>query len=1376
MTDVSDATVQQRTRPNGVLTGEVTAAGSELSEDEKKELAALLDDHSMSESERERAKEHFYQSVRRRREYPLLMSFTDPIKAPAREIVGRDYEISQLMAAMNRPELCNAILLAPAGSGKALTNGTPIPVADARGYVPIEQLVAGDQTFDETGAIINVTGVFPQGKKRVYRVHFSDGTSRDCCDEHLWNVRSIDGRKKDRPYKTMTLREIMDRGIKDASGKNNQWSIPVGSAVDRPAIDLPLDPYAMGVLIAEGSLTFREGRASGGPLVISSIDEPVVAAVAEALGAPGYAKSEHNHGWQFYRKDSYVSSRGRQVKYIQLSDLESLDDFDGALGMRSAERRIPEQYLLGSIDQRMALLQGLFDTDGNVTSNDRTNVTLSTSSQGLVEDVQELLASVGVRSSVTVVNRKSRDTGPEYTVHTKLADEDKPAFFRLQRHLSKLERFRKQDRKFVRGYTDLRIEAVEDLGYEEEMTCIKVDGASELFVSGREHIVTHNTALVQAAMLQDVKRTYLEIDLARMIAGLNTPDEMASLMKGLFDDAERFSNNEDEQLVLFIDEFHQVVQLSAASVEALKPVLAASGARGIRVIAATTFEEFHQFIAPNQPLVQRLQRINVASPDSKTTVEILRGMAEKYGVGDQFYDDHVFKMIYEYTERFQPANSQPRKSILLLDAMVGWHRHTGRPMDRALLADVLMESTGINVAFRVDAAAIKENLDRAVFGQDMATRVLAKRLQLTVADLHDKSKPNASFLFAGSTGVGKFCTDSTPVPVFSGDGSVAWKNHGDLVTGDQVFTRTGTVSEVLGVFPQGEQDIYRVTLSDGRTLEVGGPHLWAVWTERGLVNVTTEDLLAQGLRTLNGRGEQVLRHWIPMNEPVQWPAARQRMDPYIVGLLLSTGWLSGSTTLLWYGAASLAVQIAESLGVSDWAVVEEGEGGEDLYRFDLGGLAIELRSHLAVLLNRETGIHPDYLYGSVDQRRALSQGIFDAGGYAVPISGGRALLGWVCHEKQQQLAESVSHLLFSLGVSNTLSQDDLEGDAADWYQISVEASRGKAEKLFSDTSVLVDLLEGNELSEGGGDYVGISSIEKLPEQQSASCIYIEDEEHLYQAGEFIVTHNTELTKQLAKLLFGDAQNHMIRFDMSEYALEHSVETFRSELTRKVWDTGHAVLLFDEIEKAASTVTRVLLQVLDDGRLSDDNGRQVSFLNTYIVLTTNAGSEIFETIAQYNVDDEGSGKEMEGKMKEIKRSISSTTGDNKFPPELLGRIDAIVPFQPLSRETQRKIVRNKLKKVVQEVLTKHGARVHIDDRVLVYLVDDQVDTDASAGGARDAIQKMTDHVLTEIAAFVNHHPKEKAVVVGIEGTLKAEDKRILESSAKVEVSAARSSMR
>jgi ATP-dependent Clp protease ATP-binding subunit ClpC len=215
-----------------------------------------------------------------------------------------------------------------------------------------------------------------------------------------------------------------------------------------------------------------------------------------------------------------------------------------------------------------------------------------------------------------------------------------------------------------------------------------------------------------------------------------------------------------------------------------------------------------------------------------------------------------------------------------------------------------------------------------------------------------------------------------------------------------------------------------------------------------------------------------------------------------------------------------------------------------------------------------------------------------------------------------------------------------------------------------------------------------------------------------------------------------------------------------------------VVLFDEIEKASPTVIRLLLQVLDDGRLTDDNSREVSFLNTYVVLTTNAGSEIYKTIAQYESDDTGSGAKLVDYMKQIRRSITSTQGENRFPPELLGRIDAIIPFQPLSLETQRQIVMNKLKQLAQEVLSKHNVRVAVDNKVLQYLIDDKADTESDAGGARAAIGKLTEEVTTEVAAFINAHPGERSIRIDVVGELVSDHKDKLKSDARIEVTAVR----
>lgn len=558
---------------------------------------------------------------------------------------------------------------------------------------------------------------------------------------------------------------------------------------------------------------------------------------------------------------------------------------------------------------------------------------------------------------------------------------------------------------------------------------------------------TGKTSLVQGTMERDKDRLYLEVDLAKMIADCqNDTNEMAAKLKALFAETEKCVKDEGQEIVLFIDEFHQVVQLSAAAVEALKPLLADSGTRGIRVVAATTLDEFNQFVSSNQALVERLQRINVPEPDEEATVDILRNMAKTYGVDNQFkdstgaFDDHIFHMIYEYTNRYVPANSQPRKSIKVLDAMVGWHRSENRALDDKLLADVIQESEDVNVAFRVDATTIKERLDAKVLSQRYATQQIESRLQLCVADLNDTSKPLSTFLFTGPTGVGK----------------------------------------------------------------------------------------------------------------------------------------------------------------------------------------------------------------------------------------------------------------------------------------------------------------------------------------------------------------TEMTKQLAEILFHD-QRRLLRFDMTEYANEDSLERFRDTLTTRIWEHPYSIVLLDEIEKACAPVTRLLLQVLDDGRLSNRHNREVSFVNCYIVMTTNAGNEIYGKMANYvndiESDSEISAEDQVRKVVDeylalIRRAITDTTGGSagaRFPPELLGRVDALIPFMPLSRETMYDITRMKLKQLIDKVKVRHGVNLRFPkntttafdgtprERVMLYLVEDNLTTDTDSGGARNIVSRIESDISTEVARFINHHPYSKTIYVAVDGALACEDKTKLKSEAKIVVS-------
>lgn len=527
------------------------------------------------------------------------------------------------------------------------------------------------------------------------------------------------------------------------------------------------------------------------------------------------------------------------------------------------------------------------------------------------------------------------------------------------------------------------------------------------------------TMIVQQASIVDKNRIYLEVNVAKMAASENGEDgalQMATRIKNLFDEAEQFRKNSisDEsapELVLFIDEFHQIINLSSAATEAIKPALADSATRGIKIIAATTFDEFDQYISSNQALVERLQRINVRELGKDIVVETLKDMAREYNVANLIVDRSIYSDIYDYSNRYIPANSQPRKSILILDAMIGWYKMYKTKIDRQLLAKVIYENSGVNVSFNVDGREIENSLNARVISQEYAVKMIGRHLQIAIADLQDKTRPMASFLFTGPTGVGK----------------------------------------------------------------------------------------------------------------------------------------------------------------------------------------------------------------------------------------------------------------------------------------------------------------------------------------------------------------TEMAKAMANLIFG-SERELIRFDMSEYSRPESVDKFREELTSRVWRKPYSIVLIDEIEKADPSTSRLLLQVLDDAKLNDKNNREVSFANSYIIMTTNVGSEVYKNIAQYAQDDNGSG----GMFNYVKVIQASLRNSQSFPTELINRIDVPISFQPLSPKTQERILNMKLNRFKDLVKEKHGVTLVIKKNVRDYLIYENLDNDTDNGGARGVVRRMNLELVSSTARYINTHPLEKNIAAVIAGNLAYLDKTKRVSQAQIVV--------
>lgn len=518
---------------------------------------------------------------------------------------------------------------------------------------------------------------------------------------------------------------------------------------------------------------------------------------------------------------------------------------------------------------------------------------------------------------------------------------------------------------------------------------------------------TGKTSVVTEMLRHDKSRDYFELDLAKM--GGEGSNKMAERMKKITDEIIAFQAKYQKQLVIFIDEFHQIVQLSPAAVEAIKPLLAKSGVYNIRIIAATTFEEYQEYIMPNEALNQRLQRINVPSPDRQTIIKILMDMKERYAP-HAIIEPSLYEILIDYTERYMPAQKQPRKSILLLDAMLGWYSEKRYTLNKKLLDKVVYDRTGINATWNVDVTKIKGYLERRVIGQPLAIKILLHHLHISIAGLTSDTKPQGSFLFSGSTGVGK----------------------------------------------------------------------------------------------------------------------------------------------------------------------------------------------------------------------------------------------------------------------------------------------------------------------------------------------------------------TELAKALAFAVFGSDRS-LIRFDMSEYSRSERVDEFREQLTEQIWANPYSIILLDEIEKADKSITRLLLQVLDDARLTNKHGREVVFNNAYIILTTNVGQEAYETISQLHLKED----DLTEYMDVINESLRQS---NSFPVELINRFDAVIPFNPLDLESQKKIANIQLTKLNLEVQKKHGVSIHYDESVLRYLVEENGGNDSNAGGGRGVKRLITRDILSLIARFINENKDVKRIGVTTQGNARYADKTRVRSELKIVIGA------
>ena len=358
-----------------------------------------------------------------------------------------------------------------AGTGKAMPKDTLIPTPD--GERLLGEIKVGDFVFDRKGHPTKVLGVYDRGVRRCFELTFSDGRKTRCCDEHIWPCYTS---KKN--LKNLTLQEMMEKGIRISAKSGGRFRMPINGCVEFSEKELPVHPYILGVFLGDGCCKERY-------LTLSSNDLPVVEKVAKLLNATAEKLSENNYSWRFMKGGKAITTK------------EVFGDIASWVMRGSNEKAIPAYYLHGSSDQRIALLQGLFDTDGSVSSKSNGLASFSTTSSELYAGVSYLLRSLGLSASTSskaVCRGRVKQNGTcstDYVVRTHLKPDQFDVCFSLPRQIEKLKAvfgaFKRPSKCTERvALTDVReIEPCDQV-------CILVDNPEHLFLAN-DFLVTHNT-------------------------------------------------------------------------------------------------------------------------------------------------------------------------------------------------------------------------------------------------------------------------------------------------------------------------------------------------------------------------------------------------------------------------------------------------------------------------------------------------------------------------------------------------------------------------------------------------------------------------------------------------------------------------------------------------------------------------------------------------------------------------------------------------------------------------------------------------------------------------------------------------------------------
>ena len=492
-----------------------------------------------------------------------------------------------------------------AGTGKCLPLNSDIMTLT--GYKKMKDIQLGDSLIDGLGKECKVIGIYPQGIQPVYKVTFSDRTSTLCSLDHITRVGWYSIKQATVKWEDLSLKEFMKRGLKKKNNTSGwKFRIPI------PKINcwnnsVPIDPYLLGVLLGDGDL------GSSSNIKVSLYEKDIFNKIKIILNNLGYDLHLCDNNKSEIKDYSIVCSTETKgfINYINNLDIRC----------RSIEKHIPQEYLFTTFENRIKLLQGLFDTDGYIDSHN--NFIFTTSSPKLSEDFAFLVRSLG--GTDTIVEKPSGYKHNGYYIqchnhfnHYIKFDND----FEFCTSIKHKKRIKNKQNAPLR-----RIINIEYVG-EEECQCIAVDSLDSTYMTN-DLIVTHNTtsARIIANLINNGQGRPIEID----CASNNGVDAMRNIQEEC-----RTRPLQGKYKIFILDECHMI---TTAGWNSMLKILEEPPEYVIFIFCTTDPQKIIGTI------MSRVQRFNFKRISTQGIVKRLKYIIEKENI-DYFNDSNVSEEEY----------------------------------------------------------------------------------------------------------------------------------------------------------------------------------------------------------------------------------------------------------------------------------------------------------------------------------------------------------------------------------------------------------------------------------------------------------------------------------------------------------------------------------------------------------------------------------------------------------------------------------------------------------------------------------------------------------------------------------------------------------